>query len=82
MFSNNLLFIDAIIRSHEVKANGYEVEHNSKCITVFSAPNYWYNVIIVISMYSGTPLIWAVWDQEVPVSLKLPITLKAAELNS
>lgn len=32
--------LDAIIRSHEVKANGYEVEHNSKCITVFSAPNY------------------------------------------
>ena len=35
---NNL---DYIIRSHEVKADGYEIAHNGKCITVFSAPNYW-----------------------------------------
>jgi hypothetical protein len=34
---NNL---DYIIRSHEVKDMGYEVAHNGKCITVFSAPNY------------------------------------------
>lgn len=34
---NNL---DYIIRSHEVKNNGYEIAHNGKCITVFSAPNY------------------------------------------
>ncbi|KAI7687113.1 Serine/threonine-protein phosphatase 5 [Sarcoptes scabiei] len=33
---NNL---DYIIRSHEVKDNGYET-HSGKCITVFSAPNY------------------------------------------
>ncbi|CAJ0864308.1 10355_t:CDS:2 [Entrophospora sp. SA101] len=26
--------------SHEVKENGYVIEHNGKCITVFSAPNY------------------------------------------
>ncbi|OUC43676.1 tetratricopeptide repeat protein [Trichinella nativa] len=36
---NNL---DYIVRSHEVKPIGYEVAHDGKCITVFSAPNYWY----------------------------------------
>ncbi|CAG8474608.1 974_t:CDS:10 [Diversispora eburnea] len=34
---NNL---DLLIRSHEVKEDGYVAEHNGKCITVFSAPNY------------------------------------------
>ncbi len=32
---------ELVIRSHEVKHEGYEVAHNGKCITVFSAPNYW-----------------------------------------
>lgn len=32
--------LDYIVRSHEVKNDGYEVGHDGKCITVFSAPNY------------------------------------------
>ncbi|KDR10586.1 serine/threonine-protein phosphatase 5 isoform X2 [Zootermopsis nevadensis] len=32
--------LDYVIRSHEVKNDGYEVAHDGKCITVFSAPNY------------------------------------------
>ncbi|KAJ5628657.1 Serine/threonine-protein phosphatase [Penicillium lividum] len=32
--------LDAIIRSHEVRMGGYEVEHDGRCITVFSAPRY------------------------------------------
>lgn len=36
--------LTVVIRSHEVKEEGYLVEHNGKCITVFSAPNYCDNV--------------------------------------
>jgi serine/threonine-protein phosphatase 5 len=35
--TNNL---ELVIRSHEVKDDGYEVDHGGKLITVFSAPNY------------------------------------------
>ena len=34
---NNL---DLVVRSHEVRMEGYSVEHNGKLITIFSAPNY------------------------------------------
>ncbi|KAI8974647.1 Metallo-dependent phosphatase-like protein [Pilobolus umbonatus] len=32
--------LDMMIRSHEVKEEGYVIEHDGKCVTVFSAPNY------------------------------------------
>ncbi|KAH8702546.1 serine/threonine protein phosphatase PPT1 [Talaromyces proteolyticus] len=32
--------LEAVIRSHEVRMGGYEVEHDGRCITVFSAPRY------------------------------------------
>jgi serine/threonine-protein phosphatase 5 len=32
--------LSLVVRSHEVKDEGYVVEHDGKCITIFSAPNY------------------------------------------
>ncbi|KAI0341951.1 phosphoprotein phosphatase [Trametopsis cervina] len=32
--------VTGIIRSHEVRQDGYAIEHNGLCTTVFSAPNY------------------------------------------
>eukprot|EP01126_Amoeba_proteus_P055882 TRINITY_DN695_c1_g1_i8.p1 TRINITY_DN695_c1_g1~~TRINITY_DN695_c1_g1_i8.p1 ORF type:complete len:500 (+),score=86.29 TRINITY_DN695_c1_g1_i8:46-1500(+) len=32
--------LELIIRSHEVKTKGYQIEHGGNLITVFSAPNY------------------------------------------
>ncbi|PVZ98993.1 hypothetical protein BB558_004999 [Smittium angustum] len=29
-----------VVRSHEKKDAGYEIEHDGQCVTVFSAPNY------------------------------------------
>eukprot|EP00201_Polytomella_parva_P018516 CAMPEP_0175057022 /NCGR_PEP_ID=MMETSP0052_2-20121109/11018_1 /TAXON_ID=51329 ORGANISM="Polytomella parva, Strain SAG 63-3" /NCGR_SAMPLE_ID=MMETSP0052_2 /ASSEMBLY_ACC=CAM_ASM_000194 /LENGTH=500 /DNA_ID=CAMNT_0016322159 /DNA_START=173 /DNA_END=1675 /DNA_ORIENTATION=- len=32
--------LDLVVRSHEVKEEGYEVAHDGRLVTVFSAPNY------------------------------------------
>jgi len=32
--------LEMVVRSHEVKQEGYEVDHDGKLVTVFSAPNY------------------------------------------
>jgi len=34
--------LDLLVRSHEMKEDGYELEHDGLCLTTFSAPNYWY----------------------------------------
>lgn len=34
---NNL---DLLVRSHEMMENGYRIDHDGKCVTIFSAPNY------------------------------------------
>ncbi|KAH9083732.1 phosphoprotein phosphatase [Lactarius deliciosus] len=36
----NLNFVTGILRSHEVRQDGYAIEHGGLCTTVFSAPNY------------------------------------------
>ena len=32
--------LDILVRSHEMKEEGYEVEADGRVITIFSAPNY------------------------------------------
>lgn len=32
--------LELLVRSHEVKEEGYEIEHDGRLITVFSVPNY------------------------------------------
>ena len=61
-FSLTLSFFlstDLLIRSHEVKQDGYEVAHNGKCITVFSAPNYWWdNDVMMMSWTCHVIIMW------------------------
>lgn len=33
-------FLDILVRSHEMKMDGYEIEAEGRVITIFSAPNY------------------------------------------
>ncbi|XP_029655100.1 serine/threonine-protein phosphatase 5-like [Octopus sinensis] len=46
-----------IIRSHEVKEKGYDIEHDSACITIFSAPNYWFVGLVMLVT------LWAIWGR-------------------
>ncbi|KAH9610509.1 hypothetical protein KSS87_020056 [Heliosperma pusillum] len=34
--------LELVVRSHEMKDEGYDIQHDGKLITVFSAPNYCY----------------------------------------
>ena len=36
--------LELLIRSHEVRMNGFTVHHDGLCVTIFSAPNYCDNV--------------------------------------
>lgn len=40
-----------------MKDEGYEVSHDGKCITVFSAPNYWYVTLVTLLMVTLVTLL-------------------------
>ena len=46
-------FAELLVRSHEVKDEGYEIEHEGKLITVFSAPNYCDQVLTHVTLQSS-----------------------------
>ena len=41
-----------------------------------------YSAVIHVCMYSQTLFIWAVWDQVVPVTSKLPVSLNMLFITS
>ena len=58
LFNENLvekaldeLDIDLICRAHQVVEEGYEFFAQRKLVTVFSAPNYWVNLIILVRLW-------------------------------
>lgn len=48
--SNNL---QLLIRSHEVVPNGYALHHDGRCVTIFSAPNYFNRNLAAVVRFSG-----------------------------
>ena len=50
--------LELLIRSHQVQQEGYLVQHNGKCITVFSAPNY------IGKMNNKGAIVELQWDED------------------
>jgi serine/threonine-protein phosphatase 5 len=65
--------LEAVIRSHEVRMGGYEVEHDNRLITVFSAPNYWYFVswhCVNVVIRLGILVLGSIWKVTIDYILR------------